>query len=119
MKKLKISFTVLRILIYIAMAIIFFIMPLNSVEGKSFCSWYNTFGLICPTCGFTRGFTCIMHGAFDKAFDYNQVLVFFVVPTTLFIMVQDIYTIIRRNIKKEKRMSFIEFIFRPDIYFGK
>lgn len=119
MKKFKSFFTVLRLIFYIVFLAFFALIPIESVEEGSLCTWYNSFALICPTCGYTRGFTSFMHGFIDKAFSYNQTLVLFAVPITFFVMAQDVYTIILRNIRKVEKMSFIEFLLRPDIYLGK
>jgi hypothetical protein len=116
MKK-KMIFPLIRILIYVAFLVFFAVVPMELVEKGSLCQWYNTFGFVCPTCGFTRGFSNFMHLDFVQSFMYNPVLTLFAAPTVVLIMAQDLFVIIKRWIKKTNELSFAEFILRPDLYF--
>lgn len=116
MKK-KMIFPAIRIFIYLAFLLFFALVPVEIIEKGSLCQWYNTFGFVCPTCGFTRGFSNFMHFDFVKSLMYNPVLTLFAAPAVIFIMAEDLFVMIKRHIKKTNEMSFAEFVLRPDLYF--
>ena len=113
----KTFFSVVRILVYVAFLLFFALIPMEIIEKGSLCQWYNTFGIVCPTCGFTRGFSNFMHFDFAKSYMYNPVLTLFAAPAVILIMIEDVFVMIKRWLKKTEEMSFAEFILRPDLYF--
>ena len=105
----------IRFFLYAAFILFFVFLPLSLIDGKSFCATYNLTGILCPTCGFTRGFASLMHGDIAAAYNYNQMLVLFAVPCAFLIMIQDISVFILRLFGK-KYVSFVEFLFHPKYY---
>ncbi len=69
------------LLAVVAMAIIafyFFYNPAKTNVGFQ-CIFNKTTGLYCPGCGGQRAFHHLLHGNFEKAFEYN-LLIFLVIP---------------------------------------
>lgn len=110
--KLKIKiFSWIRIFIYLALFITFFIIPTSYFIDNTICHFHKITGYLCPTCGITRAFSSILHFNLINSFSFHPVFTILVFPITLFIIVQDLYTIIKREITKNNKYSFIEAIF--------
>ena len=99
-----------RIVLYLALFSIFALMPVNTAAHLGYrCPIKAVFGVPCPGCGITRAFANIMHFNFQKAISYNAFFVFGLFPVSVFLIIDDIITIILRYLKKTKRKSMIEF----------
>lgn len=85
----------IRLIIYAAIFILIYMIPLETVEGQRLCIWYHLFHMDCFGCGFTRAFFCLMHGQILKAFTYNPMVI--VVPVAFFLVLQDSWMIIQRS----------------------
>lgn len=85
----------IRLIIYAAIFILIYMIPLETVEGQRLCIWYHLFHMDCLGCGFTRAFFCLMHGQILKAFTYNPMVI--VVPVAFFLVLQDSWMIIQRS----------------------
>ena len=69
-----------RLGILIAIPIVLAAVPTSTVEGAlSLCLFKNTIGVECPGCGMTRAISCVFHGDFVGAWQYNR-LVAIVLP---------------------------------------
>jgi hypothetical protein len=61
---------------YLFLPIFFLLIPTSWFEARrSFCLIRNLFGVPCPGCGMTRAISCVFHGHFRRAFDYNRLVV--------------------------------------------
>lgn len=71
------SFTTLgKVGIYFLLPIGLLLVPTAWLErGPSLCLIRRVFGVRCPGCGMTRAFSCIAHGKFKQAFQYNKLVV--------------------------------------------
>lgn len=104
-------FSWIRLLIYLSLFIIFMIIPTSYFTDKTFCHYHNITGYLCPTCGVTRAFSSLLHFNIKNAFSYHPVFTILIFPTFLFITIQDVFTIIKREIKRKKKNSFLESVF--------
>jgi len=104
-------FCVSRIIFYFLIFLYFALLDVATVlNADLICPLSRDLGLLCPTCGFTRGFTLFMHFRFSDAFLYNPVLTVFIVPVFLMVAVQDIASILYRTFSKKDTTSFLEYI---------
>ena len=99
----------IRFLIYIAVPILFVILPVETAEQGSLCFWYVLSGVLCPGCGTTRAMTNFMHLDFIRAFSYNPFLTCFIAPVFFIFAVNDIWIFFRRLANKTDKLSLIEF----------
>jgi hypothetical protein len=54
----------------------FIVVPTSWLEGRrSLCLIRNVFGVLCPGCGMTRAISCVFHGNFKQALQYNKLVV--------------------------------------------
>lgn len=67
---------IVKLLFYFSILSIFISIPTSFLEsGRSLCLVKNIFKKNCPGCGMTRALSCIFHGEFEKAFQYNKFVV--------------------------------------------
>ncbi len=65
-----------KVAFYLLLPIIFLLVPTSWFESRrSLCLIRNVFGVKCPGCGMTRAISCIFHGNFKKALQYNMLVV--------------------------------------------
>lgn len=102
---------VIRIALCIALLVTFAFVPVASIANTSFCLIYHLTGAICPGCGSSRALNNIMHLDFERAMVYNPVLTLFIFPAFIIMLVNDIYCLTFRLVKKTVRYSFIEYLF--------
>lgn len=108
-KKSILYFRIIRILLYTITIIALIVIPLEYIQGRSFCIFYNAFSIKCPGCGLTRAFFNMVHLNITAAINYNK-LIIFIFPTICFIAFYDIYWILSRK----NQLNFIEkIIFQP------
>ena len=70
--------------------LVFIVVPTSWFEGRrSICLIRNVFGVKCPGCGMTRAISCVFHGNFKKAFEYNK-LVVVVFPLLCYVWVRSL-----------------------------
>lgn len=56
--------------------VLFWLIPTSWLESRpSICLIRNVFGLPCPGCGMVRALSCLSHGHFRKAWQYNRLVV--------------------------------------------
>ena len=104
-------FCVSRIIFYLLLFLYFALLDVDTaLNADLICPLNKDFGLLCPTCGFTRGFTLFMHFRFSEAFLCNPVLTAFIAPLFLMVAVQDIASIIYRAFSKKDTTSFLEYM---------
>lgn len=61
---------------YILLPIALILIPTSWLErGPSLCLIRRVFGVRCPGCGMTRAFSCVAHGKFRQAYQYNKLVV--------------------------------------------
>lgn len=102
------KYSIIRLIIYIITIIFIYSIPLEFIEGRSFCIFYNLFGITCIGCGVTRGLFNIINLNFSQAYIYNP-LSFLWISLFLLIFMQDLLKIIKILINMEPgKYSIIE-----------
>lgn len=104
----KIKFMYVRLLVYICTIIILFFVYNGKIEAK--CYFYQSSGLLCPACGLTRATINIIKLNFTEAIEYNQFFTCVLIPLVFILVVDDIYVILKRLIKKKKSISLVEIL---------
>ena len=67
---------IIKIIFLVGIPILFLVMPTSFFENKrSLCIFKNLFGINCPACGSTRAVSCLAHFNFQKALEYNKLIV--------------------------------------------
>ena len=69
LRKYKFKLSLLLILL-----IAIYIIPLDYIEGRSFCLYYNVFHIKCFGCGFTRAFFNMTRLNIIEAISYNKMI---------------------------------------------
>lgn len=88
----------IRLIIYLIGILTIYLIPLEYIEGRSFCIWYNLFGIKCFGCGMTRAFFNLSRLNFIKAIEYNIMIIPMII--LIFIVIKDMYNIVKYEIKK-------------------
>lgn len=105
---MRIKFSIIRIITYVICFLIAYSIPLEYIEGRSFCIFYNLFGITCLGCGTTRASFNIIHFNFIRALRFNFIgSIWF----TLFLLtiMQDIFIVFKLILtKKNVNLSIIE-----------
>lgn len=102
------KYSIIRLIIYIISILFIYLIPLEFIEGRSFCIFYNLFGITCIGCGVTRGLFNIINLNFSEAYIYNP-LSFLWISLFLLIFIQDLLKIIKILISMEPgKYSIIE-----------
>jgi hypothetical protein len=72
--------------------IVFLLVPTSWFESRrSICLIRNVCGVQCPGCGMIRAISCVFHGDFKKAFQYNK-LVVIILPLLCYTWLQTVIT---------------------------
>jgi len=87
MKNKTVTLCFLKLSVILLAPIIIILIPISSIENKSFCLYTNLFGFHCPGCGMTRAMFSIMHFQFNNAIRYNR-LVILVSPILIYYWMQ-------------------------------
>lgn len=99
----------LRIVGYIILFATFIIIPKEYfINHPTTCVIRSNFGLMCPCCGVTRSFSCIMHFDFTSAIKYNIIFALAIFPICLITFVNDTIFVLLRIISKRNVYSLIE-----------
>lgn len=93
-----------RIILYIGLGVALFFLSLSDDTNFGECYIYENIGVLCPSCGITRGVKAILSLDFASSFNYNRFYVLILLPLFLILMIDDIISIIR------KKRSFVEVI---------
>ena len=68
------SFIKLGVCVAIPIALV--AIPTSLVEsGRSICLFKNLIGHECPGCGITRAISCVFHGQFARAIEFNKLVI--------------------------------------------
>ena len=89
-------FDFVRIAIYVAVLSLIIIIPLEAIESRSICIFYNWFGIRCFGCGATRAMANLLRGDILRAWQYNCYAVV-LSPIMAGVVINDVYCIIRRH----------------------
>lgn len=83
------------------------------VKGKIYlkCTFIEKFGIECPACGSTRATLAILRGNIISATEYNAFYSLVIFPLTVFLVLEDVYTVVKRSIFKKFKVSLIEVMF--------
>ncbi|MBP8084512.1 MAG: DUF2752 domain-containing protein [Spirochaetes bacterium] len=87
MKNKTVTLCFLKLSVILLAPIIIILIPISSIENKSFCLYTNLLGFHCPGCGMTRAMFSIMHFQFNNAIRYNK-LVILVFPILIYYWLQ-------------------------------
>ena len=101
---------ILRIILYIII-IIAIILLKNTTILNIGCYIYNTTGIQCPTCGFTRALMAVTNLDIISAIEYNAFFTLIFFPIFLFLSIQDIIYILINFIKNKDYKSYVDIIF--------
>lgn len=74
--------------------------------GFDICSFKRSTGLDCYTCGLTRAFMNFFRFNFKQAIDFNP-LVIIAAPTFIFVIIDDLYSLLKSLITRNYRPSFV------------
>ena len=109
MNKKKLKFQDVRLVIYIVSIIIVLFVFIGKISPK--CFFYENYGFLCPACGLTRATISILQLKILNAIKYNAFYTLVLMPLLAILLIDDIYTIVKRMISKnEKSFSFVEII---------
>lgn len=119
LKLIKISRNI-RLLLYILIIMILYLVDIKFIEERSLCIIYNLFDIRCVTCGMTRAIFNLSRGNFQRAIDYN-VLIIIIIPILLYLVIEDLFKIIFIKSKNDNniKLSLIEKIFITFIKYVK
>ena len=98
-----------RLIFYLWFFLYFIITPTTLFTTTDVYQFNNP--VMSPTAGVTRAFSSLMHFQFANAYYFNPIFTLAIAPISLFIFFQDIYIILIRLLKKEKKYSIIEYFF--------
>ncbi len=101
-----------RLIFYIILFLVFIIIPTSYfINDPVTCFFKHHYGVLCPTCGVTRAFSCMMHFNYNDAFNYNPVFTVAFGPIFIFLFMQDLVNIVINLLKKDyKKYSIMEYI---------
>lgn len=105
----KEKFGIVRAIIYIISIVLILLVVIGKI--KTSCYFKDNFGIICPACGLTRATISIINLNFYEAMQYNLFYTVVLIPLVLFLVINDVYILIKRFIFKKKGISFVEIIF--------
>ena len=108
MVKRNYIFEKIRLAIYIFAVILIILAVVNNYEGG--CYWREKYGILCPACGLTRATVNFVKLNFKEAYSYNPFYTAVLLPFILFLVINDIFVIIKRKITKKDDISFVEII---------
>jgi hypothetical protein len=110
---MRIKFSIFRIIAYVICFLTASFIPLEYIEGRSFCIFYNLFGITCLGCGTTRAVFNVIHFNFIRALQFNFIAVIWF-SFLLLVIIQDIFISFKLILtKKTFDFSIIEkFLYR-------
>lgn len=98
----------IRIVTYIIIGILFFILKFTNVINWT-CYINENFGILCPSCGITRASIAILNFNFPLAVARNAYFTLVLFPIFLILFIDDVVCMIM------KKKSFVEIILRTII----
>ena len=108
----------IRVGVYAVLILFLILYPYLNIEMP--CYFHQVTKLQCPTCGFMRSITALFHGDFAAAYSFSPLLTLFFAPLTAALLAEDIVTGLSRIINKKRlHLSVMEYLLRPQLYFGK
>lgn len=101
--------TCVRLALYLLVAIV----VVFGVKGKIYlnCFFVEKFGITCPACGATRATVAVFSGNILSAIEYNAFYSLVIFPLTMFLVLEDVYTVVKRSVYKKSKVSLIEVMF--------
>lgn len=102
------KFEYFRIVLYI-LGIIFLVFVATGGVNIP-CFWKENYNIICPSCGITRATKNLVTLNFKEAYKFHPLYVCILFPFSLFLILNDIYTIIKRKITRKADISYIEIV---------
>ena len=100
---------IFRISLYLILFLFFAFLGNFSVGELQICPFERFFGVLCPGCGTTRAFVHVMRLEFSEAISLNPLFVFFILPASAALFLQDIICAVCGFFGK-KRVSFLDFV---------
>ena len=101
---------ILRIILYVIIILAIFILKYTNILNVG-CYIYDTTGIQCPTCGFTRALMSLTNLDIISAIEYNAFFTLIFFPIFLFLSIQDIIYILINFIKNKDYKSYVDIIF--------
>jgi len=102
--------------LYILLPLAFIVVPTSWIESRrSICLIRTLFGVSCPGCGMTRAISCIFHGHFKRAFQYNKLIVI-VFPLLCHAWLQGVTTRLLKmaTLDANDQLMQSHYLYRPD-----
>lgn len=96
----------IRIAVYIAIFIALVLLKIGGTSNFGECYIKENLGLLCPSCGITRGTEALLNFNFPLAIKYNSYFTLVLFPVFLILLVDDIICMI------SNKRSFVEIILR-------
>ena len=106
-------FDAVRLTLYVVVFLLLLLLPISFFEQRSFCIYYNLFGVRCPGCGMTRAVVNLLHGNWERALMYNRFAAV-VAPVLAAVILHDSYCIVRRYLPgrlRRDKSSLIDWLF--------
>lgn len=94
----------IRLSLYVVAVTLIYLIPIDFIEKRSFCLWYNIFNIRCIGCGMTRAFFNLSRLDIVKAIIYNPLIIFMVVPITF--IIRDIAITIKLEVIDKLKNNF-------------
>ncbi|MDQ0555672.1 DUF2752 domain-containing protein [Paraclostridium ghonii] len=91
----------IRIIVYVFSIITIYLIPISYIESRSFCLWYNLFGVKCFGCGMTRAFFNLSRLNIQKSLNYNPMIVLIIIP--IYMIIKDIINTLIFELRKFKK----------------
>ena len=97
---------IIRLLVYIFIISIIYLIPISYIESRSFCLWYNLFELKCFGCGMTRAFFNLSRLNIKEAINYNYMIILVIIP--IYLILKDILNILKGEFKNlNKKWKYV------------
>lgn len=96
----------IEILLLIVIAVVFYCIPLDYIESRSFCIFYNLWGIKCGGCGLTRAFFNMLHLNIGVSVSYNWLILFFY-PIILYVYIKEMLSLINILLLGKRDNSFL------------
>lgn len=96
----------IEMLLLILLIVAFYFIPLDYIESRSFCIFYNLWGIKCCGCGLTRAFFNLLHLNIGVSLSYNWLILFFF-PLMVYVYIKEMLSLIDIVLLNKRDNSFL------------
>lgn len=100
----------IEMLLLTLLIVAFYFIPIEYIEGRSFCIFYNLLDIKCGGCGLTRAFFNMLYLNIGRAVNYNPLILLFF-PIIVYSYIVEFISLIQIVILKRRDNSFLYGIF--------